>query len=112
MKKVLIVLSLAAMLSVSFAAMAQARGKVLSGNRAAAVTNKVAKRDCQRDASCFEYFAANCRRQAVRRVSCIAVNNGDRAGVPIQCQRLVVVRLVNRTGDVKYATGNRECFAV
>jgi hypothetical protein len=101
------------MLSVSIASMAQARGKVLSIKRAAAVTRDiVAKKDCNRDPDCYEYFAANCRRQAIRRVSCIAVNNGTDVGGNYQCQRFVLVRLISRTGDVKYGTGDRQCFRV
>jgi hypothetical protein len=109
-KKVLIVLSLAAMLSVSFAAMAQARGKVLSGKRAAAVTKLVAERNCNRDPDCLRYGAANCRRQAMRRVSCLAITQGTDASGNYQCERRVLVRLISRTGDVKYATGDRQCF--
>ena len=110
MKKVLIVLALAAMLSMSFAAFAQARGKVLSGNRAAAVTKGVAERDCNADPDCTRYGADNCRRQAIRRISCLAINLGTDATGDYVCERLVVVRLIASNGSVKYATGDRKCF--
>ncbi|MGI8461882.1 MAG: hypothetical protein ACR2OC_09660 [Solirubrobacterales bacterium] len=112
MKKVLIVLVLAATASVSFAATAQA-GKVLSGNRASALTNLVAERDCDRDPGCERYGVDNCRRQAIRRITCVAITQGtDSFGAAVQCERNVLVRLVTSTGNVKYVTGNRECFFI
>lgn len=110
MKKILIVLALAAMLTTALASTALARGKVLSGKRAAAVTKLVAEKDCNADPDCQRYGADNCRRQAVRRVSCLAINIGTDPGGDYYCERLVVVRLISSTGAVKYGSGDRQCF--
>ena len=86
-------------------------GKVLSMRKAARVTKEVAERDCRRDSNCETSDAANCRRLAPRRVSCVASYVGtDRDGA-YQCDRLVLVRL-RQDGDLKHAAGERSCYDV
>jgi hypothetical protein len=106
------VLALAALLVLASATVPEARAaKVLSIREATEVTKRVAERDCRRDASCEASNAANCRRLAPRRVSCVASNVGTDAGGPYQCDRLVIVRLA-RGGDTKHAAGKPSCYDV
>ncbi len=86
-------------------------GKVLSIRTAAKVTKKVAKRDCNRDRHCEDFNAANCRRQAPRRVSCVASYSGASKEGAYQCDRLVLVRL-RADGDLKHAKGKRSCYEI
>lgn len=111
MKKVLIVLAMAALMSVSLAATAQA-GKVLSGKKANAVTQNVALKDCRKKAGCQLYGSANCRRQAITRISCLAVIEGTASGANFQCTRLVIVKLKRKTQTVAWATGNQDCYNI
>jgi hypothetical protein len=85
--------------------------KVLSMRQAAGVTKDVAKRDCKRDDDCEASDAANCRRLAPRRVSCVASYTGTTREGAYQCDRLVIVRLQN-DGELKHAAGKRSCYDV
>ena len=101
------VLTLAAIV---FAVPASAE-KVLSIRKAAKVTKRVAQRDCRRDSNCETSDAANCRRLAPRRVSCVASYGGTDGAGAYQCDRLVLVRL-RQDGDIKHAAGKRSCYDV
>jgi hypothetical protein len=86
-------------------------GKVLSMRQATDVTKGVAKRDCRRDPNCERSDAANCRRLAPRRVSCVASYVGSDRDGAYQCERLVLVRLRD-DGGLRHAAGNRSCYDV
>lgn len=108
MKKLLILLALVAMLTISFAATAQA-GKVLSFKRAAAVSEGVARADCNADPDCQAYGVRQCRRQAIRKIRCSSRTEGVDALGPYACERPVLVRLIASNGSIKYATGEQVC---
>lgn len=112
MPRATIPLALAA-LAVAALATAPSAGaaKVLSIGKATEVTKGVAKRDCRRDEDCESSNAANCRRLAQRRVSCIASNVGTDADGAYQCDRLVIVRLKSG-GGLKHAAGKPSCYDV
>lgn len=109
MKKVLIVLALAATLSMSLAATAQAH--LLSFGKAAAVARAVAERDCNRDPDCTNYgaFKSDCKRASAHRVRCYALNAGTDAGGNYGCERPVLVKLKNDSTNVVFVTGTRSC---
>ena len=111
MKKVLIVLALAAALSVSLAATAMAH--TLSERKAAAVAERVAQRDCNNDPDCSEYaaFKNDCKRASEHRVRCYALNGGTDTGGNYVCERPVLVKM-KRNFDLIFVTGDRTCFRV
>jgi hypothetical protein len=112
MSRLTIPLALAALAVASHASAPTAgAAKVLSIGKATAVTKGVAKRDCRRDEDCESSNAANCRRLAPRRVSCVASNVGTDAEGAYQCDRLVIVRL-KTGGGLKHAAGEPSCFRV
>jgi hypothetical protein len=86
-------------------------GRTLSISKASNVTEDVAKRDCKRDKDCEESNAANCRRLAPKRVSCVASNVGTDEKGAYQCDRLVIVRLKG-SGGTKHAAGEPSCYRV
>jgi hypothetical protein len=108
-KKALIVLALAATLSVTIAATAQAH--LLSFQKAAAVARSVAQKDCNRDPDCTQYGALKnqCKRASAHRVRCYALNFGTDASGNYGCERPVLVKLKNDSTNVVYVTGNRTC---
>jgi hypothetical protein len=109
-KKVLIVLSLTALLTVGIAASAQAH--VLSFKRAANVARAVAQRDCNNDPGCQQYgaFKNDCRRGSAHRVRCYALNLGqDSSGAQYFCERPVLVKMKNDSFKLVYVTGQRVC---
>jgi hypothetical protein len=111
-KKVLIVLSLAAVAVIAFAATAQAH--TLSLQKAAAVTERVAQRDCNNDPDCSQYaaFKNDCRRASQHRVRCFALNGGTDAGGNYVCERPVLVKMRSRSFKLLFVTGDRTCFRV
>ena len=90
---------------------AASAGKVLSIGEASNVAQKVAKRDCRRDEDCEASSAANCRREAPRRVRCIASNVGTDDEGDYQCDRMVLVRL-KRGGGTRHAAGKPSCYRI
>jgi hypothetical protein len=111
-KKVLIVLSLAAIAVIAFAATAQAH--TLSFKRAAAVAQDVAQRDCNRDPDCSQFaaFKNDCRRGSQHRVRCFALNGGTDAGGDYVCERPVLVKMKKDSFNLLFVTGDRTCFRV
>jgi hypothetical protein len=85
--------------------------KVLSIGKATKVAQKVAERDCEDDPTCDTSNAANCQREAPRRVRCIASIVGDDAEGSYQCDRMVLVRLKSG-GGTKHAAGKPSCYRV
>ena len=100
-----------ALLVALMAAVPASAGRVLSVGKATKVTQRVAERDCRRDRHCEASNAANCRREATRRVRCIASIVGTDERGDYQCDRVVLVRL-RRGGGVRRAAGERSCFRV
>ncbi|MGI8461883.1 MAG: hypothetical protein ACR2OC_09665 [Solirubrobacterales bacterium] len=84
---------------------------VLSIGKASKETKELAERDCRRDSDCKVADAANCRRLASRRVSCVASNVGTDKKGDYQCDRLVIVRLSD-DGDLKRAAGDPSCYRI
>jgi hypothetical protein len=111
MRKVLIVLSLAAIAAMAFAATAQAH--TLSFKRAAAVARAVAERDCNKDVYCQGYgaFKNDCRRGSQHRVRCFALTVGTRPdGTQYGCERPVLVKMKKDSFKLVFVTGNKTCF--
>ena len=106
--RLLIPIALVGLLALALAPSASA-GKVLSIGTATDITKGVAKRDCKRDRDCEASDAANCRRLAPRRVSCVATNVGTDDEGAYQCDRLVIVRLKSG-GGLKHAAGKPSCY--
>jgi hypothetical protein len=112
MRKVLIVLSLAAIAVIAFAATAQAH--TLSLRKANAVSAGVAKKDCQKDVYCTDWgsFKSDCNRASLHRVRCHALTVGTRPdGTQYGCDRPVLVKM-KRNFDLIYVTGNKTCFPI
>lgn len=110
MRKVLIVLSLAAISVVAVAATAQAH--TLSAKRAANVARAVAQRDCNNDPGCTEYgaFKNDCRQASPHRVRCYALNVGfDSSGARYGCVRPVLVKMKRDSFKLVFVTGQRTC---
>lgn len=110
MKKVLIVLSLAALLVMGIAATAQAH--TLSKQRAAGVARDVAQRDCNNDPGCEQYgaFKNDCRQASAHRVRCFALNLGrDSSGAQYFCERPVLVKMKNDSFKLVFVQGQRVC---
>ena len=109
-RRAIICVALVALCGALPAPAAQAE-KILSVSDASRVTKKVARKACRRDENCTDSDAANCRRLAPRRVSCVAsIVGADRSG-PYQCDRLVLVRLRD-DGELKHAVGKPSCYDV
>jgi hypothetical protein len=109
-KKVLIVLSLAAIAVVAFAATAQAH--TLSKQRAASVARDVAQRDCNNDPGCEEYgaFKNDCKQASQHRVRCYALNLGrDSSGAQYFCERPVLVKMKKNNFNLVFVQGQRVC---
>jgi len=109
-RRTLFLIALAGLAALALAPAASA-GKVLSIGKASGVAQKVAKRDCRRDENCRTSNAANCQREAPRRVRCIASNVGTDDEGDYQCDRMVLVRL-RSGGSVKHAAGEPSCYRV
>jgi hypothetical protein len=111
-KKVLIVLSLAAIAVMAFAATAQAH--TLSKKRASAVARDVAQRDCNRDPDCNAYgaFKNDCKQASPHRVRCYALNAGTDASGNYVCERPVLVKMRKNNRNLIFVTGERSCFRV
>jgi hypothetical protein len=109
-KKVLIVLSLAAITVMAVAATAQAH--TLSKKRAANVARAVAQRDCNNDPGCQQYgaFKNDCKQASPHRVRCYALNVGfDANGARYGCERPVLVKMKNDSFKLLFVTGQRTC---
>ena len=111
MRGPVILAALAALLVAAVAAPPAGAAEVLSIGKAAEVTKRVAKRDCRRAENCDASNAANCRRLAPRRVSCVASIVGTDAEGRYQCDRLVIVRQ-RSDGGTRHAAGRPSCFGV
>jgi hypothetical protein len=112
-KKVLIVLSLAALLVMGIAATAQAH--TLSKKRAANVARDVAQRDCNNDPGCEQYgaFKNDCKQASPHRVRCYALNLGrDSSGAQYFCERPVLVKMKNDSFKLLFVTGQRTCVFI
>ena len=109
-KRLALVCALGA-LALALVASPASAGRTLSIAKASGVAEEVAKRDCRRDADCVESNAANCRRLAPRRVSCVASKTGTDEQGDYQCDRLVIVRL-RSGGGLKHAAGEPSCYRV
>ena len=110
MKRVLIVLSLAAISVMVVAASAQAH--TLSSKRAAAVARGVAQKDCNNDPGCTEYgaFKNDCKQASPHRVRCYALTVGfDSNGARYGCVRPVLVKMRNDSFRLVFVTGQRTC---
>jgi hypothetical protein len=112
MRRALPPIALAAVLAAALAlAPAAGAAKVLSIGKASKVAQRVAERDCDDDPNCEASNAANCQREAPRRVRCIASRVGSDAEGAYQCDRMVLVRL-KAGGGTKHAAGKPSCYRV
>ena len=112
MKKYVLLMSLAALVTTAFAASAQAH--TLSLQKAAVVARSVAERDCNADPDCVEYRALkqHCKNASQHRVRCYAQTAGvDSEGVYV-CERPVLVKLRSQSYQLLYDAGNRRCVRV
>ena len=108
-KRVLIVLALAAMVVMGVAATAQAH--TLSLRKANAVSAGVAKKECNKDIYCQAWASdkRDCKRASAHRVRCYALWGGTRPdGSQYVCEVPVLVKM-KRNYDLIYVTGSRTC---
>ncbi|HEX6116120.1 MAG TPA: hypothetical protein VFY99_03400 [Solirubrobacterales bacterium] len=83
-------------------------GKVLSFAKARAATTEEAHRACKAEPGCDESGVGTCRRQAIRRIRCIAIIRDDAADSAGPCRWSVLVRL-RIDGSASAESGPRDC---
>lgn len=105
--RVAILVAVAAVIGMSFAAVAGALN--LDRLTATKAAKEVARKDCQATSGCKDYFVRDLKRvskhKAIGKIHVISTKNG----VKFDCVRQVVIKLDHFTGEINYATSARRC---
>ena len=101
------VAAIAAVLCLSFAAVAMANN--LDRNTAQDVARFAAKKECQSTTGCEAYKAVNVRLQSHHRANGKIIVQSHKNGIRYQCTQQIVIKLDHFTGDIRYFLSQRRC---
>ena len=110
MRKLAMVVTLAAVLGATFAVAASAHN--LDRQTATDAARTVAKRDCRNTSGCQGYYVRGLHRvsrhKAVGKIAVLSTKNGQ----DFLCTRQIVIKLDHFTGRINYGVSRRRCDPV